>query len=122
MTDGDLSQGMGHCTVINRNYYYEGDSHGNHDSRCKKQLKKGPSKWNQGQIDKCYFIPNCIPQKRDAIPDPFGVVVDEKLDTISIPIQASGVVETKRDIGSVSKEVVTREASPGQYNTSTATV
>ncbi|KAL8967824.1 MAG: hypothetical protein Q9197_005211 [Variospora fuerteventurae] len=59
------------------------------EKTCNKELKKGLAKWNQGLIDKCFYISDCWNQKRDVEPV-FQTESSptDKLDTLGNECQA----------------------------------
>lgn len=65
--------GMGKCSLHYRRFYFDNMvKGGKNDKKCNKELKKGLAKWNQGLIDKCFYISDCWNQKRDVEPGEFA--------------------------------------------------
>ncbi|KAL8985031.1 MAG: hypothetical protein Q9177_004547 [Variospora cf. flavescens] len=82
--------GMGKCSLHYRRFYFENMvKGGKNDKKCNKELKKGLAKWNQGLIDKCFYISDCWNQKRDVEPV-FQTESSptDKLDTLGNECQA----------------------------------
>ncbi|KAL9011566.1 MAG: hypothetical protein Q9173_003603 [Seirophora scorigena] len=66
------------CHAISRPSFYA-QAHEGHGYGCDNELVKGPKKWNQNLIDKCFQKgAYCDKVKRDAIPDSKEVVVLER--------------------------------------------
>ncbi|KAL8838542.1 MAG: hypothetical protein Q9170_002084 [Blastenia crenularia] len=46
--------GMGKCEIVARAYWSEGYN----DNKCNKEVKKGPRKWKQSLVEKCFDLDN----------------------------------------------------------------